>query len=168
MVRRMKVIFLDIDGVLNAHEYDPEVLSGQIRRDKVDLLNRILKVTGAKIVMSSAWRYLVHRGECSLKGPEWLLRSHGMLANRLIGVTRTDTQLIRGRYDGTQHWPADNERGQQISDWLVDNTVDAYVVIDDLDLGISGMHPFVHTDGTVGLTEVDAEKAINILGMSLP
>jgi hypothetical protein len=93
----IKLLFLDIDGVLNAHESDPDVLCGPIFRDKVRLLNRILRATDAKVVLSSAWRYIVHRGEATLQGMDWLLRSHGMLANRLIGVTRPDTMRVDDR-----------------------------------------------------------------------
>lgn len=64
----MKVIFLDIDGVLNSHEWDTETMCGQIHKDKVALLNGVLRVTEAKIVLSSAWRYIVYRGECNLRG----------------------------------------------------------------------------------------------------
>ena len=118
----MSILFLDIDGVLNTHENDPEVMCGQIHRDKVQLLNGVLRDTGARIVLSSAWRYIIYRNEATLMGLEWLLRSHGMIAGRLIDITRKDTMAIRGQYDGRAHWPMDNERGQQISDWL-DGTV---------------------------------------------
>lgn len=161
------ILFLDIDGVLNAHEFDAECLCGRIHREKVDRLNHVLRATGARVVLSSAWRYLVHRGEMNLKGMEWLLRSHGMLANRLAGITRLDTMVERPTYDGTpESWPLTNERGEQIREWLAINTAvePPYLVIDDLDLGIreSG-HPFVQTDGKVGLTEADADRAILML-----
>jgi hypothetical protein len=165
----MSILFLDVDGVLNDHAFDPEVMCGLIYCEKVRLLNHILRETGANVVLSSAWRYIVYRGECNLMGMEWLFRSHGMLANRLIGITREDTVLIRGKFDGNQHWPADGERGQQIKDWLSENRPPrppqhTYVVIDDLDLGISACgHPFVQTDGKIGLTEADADKAIALL-----
>lgn len=163
-------VFLDIDGVLNAHESDPEVLCGQIHKDKVQRLNRILRETGAMLVISSAWRYIIHRGESNLMGFEWLLRSHGVLAGRLCGITRKDT-MVRGAYSGDpKEWPQENERGRQISDWIVGEGWAAYgesgrhVVIDDLDLGITEAgHPFVMTDGKVGLTDADAERAIRLL-----
>ena len=164
----MKLIFLDIDGVLNAHEHDPEVLCGQIHRDKVQLLNGVLRATDARIVLSSAWRYLVLRGEMNLRGMEWLLRSHGLLADRFIGITRPDT-MERVVYNGESGtWPLCNERGQQITDWLKDNhgtPVDGYAVIDDLDLGISKAgHPFVETNGTIGMTKGCAEMLEMFLG----
>jgi hypothetical protein len=162
-----KFLFLDIDGVLNTHEFDPEILCGQIHRDKVALLNHVLRATDAKVVLSSAWRYIVHRGEANLQGMDWLLRSHGMLANRLIGVTRPDTMRVTTAYSGVPtSWPQVNERGQQISDWLADYTVPvlSYLAVDDLDLGITAAgHPLVLTDGMVGLTEADAARAIELL-----
>lgn len=161
------LLFLDVDGVLNAHEFDPEVLCGQIHTDKVQRLNRILRQTGAKVVLSSAWRYIVHRGEANLAGMDWLLRSHGMLADRLIGITRPDTMRASPAFDGDpQHWPVCNERGQQISDWFTAHgwPRKVYVVLDDLDLGIvAAGHPFVQTVGSIGLTDMDAERAIAIL-----
>jgi hypothetical protein len=163
----IKLLFLDVDGVLNRHEYDPDVLCGQIHRDKVALLNQILRATDAKVVLSSAWRYIVHRGEATLQGMDWLLRSHGMLANRLIGVTRPDTMRVEASYSGVPAtWPQVNERSQQISDLLASYTVPvlSYLAVDDLDLGITvAGHPLVLTDGTVGLTEADAARAIELL-----
>lgn len=159
-----RLLFLDVDGVLNAHEFDPEVMCGPIHRNKMELLNRVLRATDARIVLSSAWRYIIYRGEANLAGMDWLFRSHGMPANRLIGITREDT-MIRPPWDGSQPWPLSNERGQQIADWLVAHKPHGnYVVLDDLDPGISAAgHPFVRTDGRVGLTEADADRAIALL-----
>ena len=41
--------------------------------------------------------------------------------------------------------------------------IESYVVIDDEDDGISSRHPFVKTDGCIGLTEENARQAIAIL-----
>jgi hypothetical protein len=164
----MKYLFLDIDGVLNCHESDPEVLCGQIHKDKVALLNDVLRATEARVVLSSAWRYIVHRGEATLAGMDWLLRSHGVLAGRLVGITREDTMVRPAVYDGRREsWPVVDERGQQITDWLALNRVgyEGHAVVDDLDLGISAAgHPFVDTDGTVGLTRWEADALIRLLG----
>lgn len=101
----------------------------------------------------------------TIDGLDWLFRSHGVLANRIVSITREDA-IDRCEWDGTKEsWPLVNERGKQIADWLANHlNVDRYVVIDDMDLGISEAgHPFVHVDGTVGLTDRDAVKAIGIL-----
>lgn len=169
------IIFLDIDGVLNAHDFSDVAMSNTIDREKVAILNRILKETGARIVLSSAWRYIVHRGEANLDGMDWLLRSHGVMCGRLIGLTRPDT-MMPTTFDGTPClWPLENERGDQIWHWLTENKYNGtYVVIDDggedrvtkewTDLGIdAGMHPVVWTKGNVGLTQADADLAIAIL-----
>ncbi len=160
-----RLVFLDIDGCLNDHGFDPDVLCGRIDTDKVQRLNRILRATDAKIVLSSAWRYIIFRREATLSGMEWLLRSHGVLAGRLIGATWPDT-MRRVVYNGNPAtWPIANERGEQIATWLRLNPwYNAHVVIDDLDLGISAAgHPFVQTDGKIGLTDDDAERAIEML-----
>ena len=162
---KLKILFLDVDGVLNAHDYDPEVGCGCIYPDKMTLLNGVLRATGAKVVLSSAWRYIVHRGEATLAGMDWLLRSHGLLAGRLVGITRPDTMRESPNYTGVpSSWPVCDERGWQISDWLRDNPADAYAVVDDLDLGITAAgHPLVRTDGAVGMTKHDARRLVEIL-----
>lgn len=166
------VLFLDIDGVMNGHEpVCPNVVSGVIRSDCVKMLNFVLQHTNAQIVLSSAWRYIVYRNEMNLAGLSWLLRSHGIW-NRLVSVTRADTMRakilpnidkpaqLRGQF------PTENERGQQIADWLTGSGHKAaYAVVDDLDLGIRAAgHPFVQTDGTKGLLAKDVIDLIRILG----
>lgn len=162
----MKILFLDVDGVLNSHPpLDPEVMCGTFDRDKVARLNRVLRATGASIVLSSAWRYLVHRGAMNLVGLDWLLRSHGVMQGRLLCVTRKDT-MQRQPYGGDpEGWPIDDERGQQITEWLRKvGRLDAYAVVDDLDLGIRAAgHPFVQTVGSVGLTDGDAAELVGML-----
>jgi hypothetical protein len=64
----MKIIFLDIDGVLNRHILQNNGYCG-IEQPHVQALNYILaKVPEAKIVVSSAWRYMVHQQAMTLKG----------------------------------------------------------------------------------------------------
>jgi hypothetical protein len=155
----MKVLFLDVDGVLNRHDCDKVANCNPIHRNLVERLNWVLLTTGAKVVLSSAWRYMVHRGELNMSGLDWLLRSHGLAQDRLIGITKRDTMISRmtGFNGDPASWPAENERGQQITDWLIYNNPEVYAVVDDLDLGISAAgHPFVQTDGSVGLTWEDA------------
>lgn len=153
------VLFLDIDGVLNAHDFCPLARSGPIHRDKMDRLNWVLSGSGAVVVLSSAWRYIVHRGEATVAGIDWLLRSHGLHAGRLVGITRPDTLVSRVvTWDGSTVWPQTDERGSQIRDWLAAHPqYRRYAAVDDLDLGITAAGvPLVKTDGAVGLTDADA------------
>ena len=71
-------LFLDIDGVLNGHEWDDEAKSCNIRRECVARLNRVVASTGCKIVISSAWRYMIHCQQMSLTGFWYMLRTHGL------------------------------------------------------------------------------------------
>lgn len=55
----MKIIFLDVDGVLN-HSKTPDWRDGSIHvldMECVNQLRRVLDTTGAKIVVSSTWRF---------------------------------------------------------------------------------------------------------------
>ena len=166
----MLALFLDIDGVLNRHEeLDQNVMCGRLHPDKIERLNCILEQTGARIVLSSAWRYLVHRGEMTLTGLEWLLRSHGIHAKKLIGITRPDT-MMPSKWDGFDPWPQEDERGKQIADFLETFTgmvgvpCSGYAVLDDLDLGITDAgHPFVKIDGRKGMMDPDADRVIQLL-----
>lgn len=143
-----KLVFLDIDGVLNNHAFGEESQSSSLLPSCVHRLNRILMETGAKIVLSSAWRYMILGGAMTITGFDYLLRTHGVLHGRLIGHTPKDEAI--------------SDRGWQIQIWRWANGHEgAYVVLDDVDVG--DFHPFVKCDGEIGLTDDDAEKAIVIL-----
>ncbi len=152
----MKYLFLDIDGVLNGHEKQANGYCG-INPQCVDRLNRVITETDCRIVISSAWRYMIGEN-MRLVGFENLLLTHGLaVVGRIVGRTRDDRNL------SDKH-----ERGKQIRDWL-DSCHAAkgcrYAVVDDDDeVGIpeSG-HPFLQTDGNKGLTDADADTLIRLL-----
>lgn len=165
------LIFLDCDGVLNCHPpIHPEVVSAGICPERVKRFNTILDRANAQFVVSSAWRYLVHNGEMTATGLSWLLRTHGIWG-RMVGVTRADEQTMQLRSAGPKTpdewklWPKENERGRQILEWIDGNHhLGPYLVIDDLDLGISDCGlPFVQSHGKHGLTWSDVARAIRVL-----
>jgi HAD domain in Swiss Army Knife RNA repair proteins len=54
----MKIIFLDIDGVLNCRKTpNPRKLPYIVDRKLLKRLVRLIERTGAKVVLTSTWRY---------------------------------------------------------------------------------------------------------------
>lgn len=144
------LIFLDMDGVVNDHTQTESGFCGVLPRCAAQL-NRILRATDAEIVISSAWRYMIPEA-MNLKGFAYMLLTHGIdCKDRIIGLTCRDEELM--------------PRGQQIRHWRCENGgARPYVVLDDLDLGITAAgHPFVLTDGKIGLTYRNADRAIAML-----
>lgn len=159
------LVFLDMDGVLNGHDYNNFAKSSTILRGAVANLNRVLIETGAKIVLSSAWRYMLIGKAMSLRGFDYLLRTHGVVADRLIGATCADETRIAGPFIPILV-TALSVRGWQIQAWRrARGHRGPYAVIDDMDLCISSLHEghFVQTSGEIGLTDSDADAAIAIL-----
>jgi len=167
----MRLIFLDIDGVLNDHT---KLASGYcgIQQPQVEQFNRILDaVPDAMIVVSSAWRYMTFRGDMTLKGFEYLLLVHGVKAHeRVYAVTETDGAIEQE----PDHFDADawrvaglRCRNQQIRRVVNENRMrlQGYVVLDDLPLSVPN---FVQCEGTIGLRSGDADRAIEILLTSPP
>jgi predicted transcriptional regulator len=161
----MKVIFLDIDGVLNTGIYATHYFEickhfGLTRKEAKDwrhgmrdefgshfdprcvsLLKYIIEETGAKIVVSSTWRA---SGEETMK-LMWEMRD---LPGEVIGVT----PLLN------------TARGEEIEAYLKENETDAYVIIDDdTDMLPEQKSNFVQTDGEYGITLKDANRIIEIL-----
>ena len=142
----MKVIFLDIDGVMNSVQ---DGYSFTIETDKhFRLLKRIVDETGAKLVLSSTWRHF----DCDVDVVENRLADFGM---KLIGVT---PWLVDSHID--------IQRGDEIRSWLQDceEEIESFVILDD----DSDMREFtdtnlVQTDCRIGLTEKDVGRAIAIL-----
>ena len=56
---KIKVIFLDVDGVLNSDRTARRTQSGYTFVDNRQMKNlkHIINMTGAKVVLSSDWRY---------------------------------------------------------------------------------------------------------------
>lgn len=157
------LVFLDVDGVLNDHTPQENGYCG-IEPKLASRLNRVLRLSGAEIVVSSAWRYMMFDRQMTPRGFGNMLATHGIDAiDRIAGFTGRDTMIPN---EAGQLVPKPNERGELIAWWLKrhDRPERRYVVIDDLDLGITEAgHPFVQTNGKIGLTVADADRAIEIL-----
>lgn len=110
----MKVIFLDVDGVLNSDEYLNSVIgtnvtgiAREVDIEKVRLLKQAVNKTGAKIVMTSSIR-LSKMGR-DLKE---ILQREGMLVDA--------TPFIN------------EERGREIKAWMkINGGVENFVILDD-------------------------------------
>lgn len=152
----MKVLFLDVDGVLNGHYFDREAQSSDIKPSCVAVLNRVLMTTGCSLVISSAWRYMILGGDVTVRGFEYLLRTHGVrCVGGVIGHTRKDT----GVGDHA-------ERSTQIREWLAEHPdVERWAVVDDMSEEYFPGMPFVRTDGQIGLEEKHGEALIALLGV---
>lgn len=158
----MKIVFLDIDGVLNSEEffiertqdcrydnyraagYSPKMSRNLCSLDSVAIanLNYIISQTGAKIVVSSTWR-------CD---DPWL--------QELFAVVGIPSYIGITPYHIARH------RGTEIKQWLDKHPeVENYVILDDdNDMLDSQLDNFVQTDAYKrGLSLVNAEQAIKIL-----
>ena len=154
----IKVIFLDIDGVLNSEHYLAEHSTRGVAIDpsRLELLRKIVFSTDARIVLTSSWRE-----HWSIVG--FLCDDIGKEINRIFheaGMYIYDKtpSRIRNRYE-------------EILMWLEEHpTVKNYVVIDDEPYAEGALRDrFVLTCGLCdrkGLDESDAEKAIVILNSS--
>ncbi len=119
----MKVIFLDIDGVLvtrNSIKYQylnfPDDTNIHFSKKAVKNLNKLVRLTKAKIVISSTWR-LFH----SLEELQNIFKEQ-KIKGEIISTTSVEKATIE----------EDIPRGQKITDWLKEhNNIEQYVIIDD-------------------------------------
>lgn len=146
------VIFLDIDGVLNGHQFSEYAESCLIDTACVAEFNQLLRDTGAGYVVSSAWRYMIHGDAMTPRGFEYMLRTHGVMAGRMLCYTASDEAVSAGRESQIRHWMTRYGYGRP------------YVAIDDLKLtGIQA----VRTDSKRGLTwmeRIQAELVLRVQG----
>jgi len=155
----MKIIFLDVDGVLNSSNFFIETKEAkkglsQIERN-IDVrtlphLKQIIEETGAKVVISSTWRG-GHPDFPLYVDLINILKDNGA---DVIGITPPKSE-------------SGHERGNEIRDWLsAHDDVEAFVILDDdCDMCEFTDTHLVRTawfDG-YGLSEKHAKKAIKIL-----
>ena len=174
----MKVLFLDIDGVLNSENWFGyrlyciknnmfnEVINFVNTNDErikhklsmiddraIANLNRIIEETGCKVVLSSSWRSYV---EAENTLTEYLLKLKGFKYELYDVTPRLWCNAVSIR------------RGEEIQLWMnkesEKNDIESFVILDDdSDMLPEQMNNFIHVDGQVGLTDRDVFTAIEIL-----
>jgi hypothetical protein len=157
-----KVIFLDIDGVLNVDFPEHDKYGRLFHPHFENNLRKIVNETGAKIVISSSWR---SNGLLTMR-EMWKDRN---LPGEVVGITKY--------LGGDKNLPFYErlERGNEIQEYLNSHPIIVnYVIIDDDgDMLLSQLSNFVQTsensdhpdciDIGYGLTDICTDKAIQIL-----
>lgn len=166
----MKIIFLDIDGVLNVIGQGHDQYGQIFHKEFVENLRYIIEQTNAKIVLSSTWRF---KGIDVIK-QMWIDRN---LPGEVIDITIDSFDLIE---EGLFSDFDEVKRGNEIQRWIDDNiyNIESYVIIDDdTDMLPNQINRFVQTSCNInhidcvdigyGLTKICANKAIRILEWNL-
>lgn len=148
----IKVLFLDIDGVLNTDRQQwhcqmncitpIDEFGYEFDHKAVDNLATILEETCAEIVISSSWKFL---------GLQTLQK---MWEDRKLPGTILDIT------------PDGKSKGWEINEWLMEceSQVNRYAIIDDEnDILPKQLNHFVQTNSQFGITCKDAERVITIL-----
>jgi hypothetical protein len=153
-----KIIFLDVDGVLNSDAtWKGPHADGltTLCPDMCDRLARIVRETQATVVLSSTWR--LHPNEPMEKLRAWLLKREVVIHSMTPDLT-----VQCGWGESTRF-----RRGDEIDQWLLDHPEfedPNILILDDYpEFNAWQMPFFVNTDEEVGLTDELADKAIEIL-----
>ena len=157
----MKLLFLDVDGVLNCITTKDQcgIYMG-IEDAKVKILKEIIDETGATIVLSSDWKYGWHKETANKVFQE---ETANYLDNKL---KKQNLKIVDRTYEYYV-----SERGKGIKEFLnlmkrKNVEVENFVILDDriFDFEKEGLlEHFVHTDFKTGLNEERKKKAIEIL-----
>ena len=156
----MKIVFLDIDGVLNSYRTTVKTPEGcvGISDTLCKRLRKLIDVAGdsedeVKVVLTSSWKYM----DSSDEDYKYMISKLKKVKAEPIGITKEpDNNSLK--------------RGQGILGYLAEHEdVFQYVILDDYMFDITNdlSRHLVLTDECVGLTDSDVETAINILNGEL-
>ena len=142
----MKIIFCDIDGVLNseyyARKHDDRF---EIEERKVKNLKKIVDATGAEVVIVSHLN--------SFMGFQFDKERIEMIRN--YGVFPIESLTINDFFVSKE---------EMVKRWVIDNDVDKYVIIDDHEDNYETLlNHLVAVKGKHGLTNTHIKEAIKIL-----
>ena len=144
----MRVLFLDIDGVLNRTGYAPSAsvgLRSWIEPDLARRLDDVIRQTGARIVLSSDWRH----------GRDLETLQAELLAAGIESPLDGTTPLLGGpRWNEIQTWMTAHEIG-----------ADSIAIIDDFHDMAPLAHRFVRVPPLNGL---DADAASQLVALLAP
>jgi hypothetical protein len=143
MAESKRVIFLDVDGVLNRIS-DHKNCMFPLNDECLKNLKSIIDRTGCKIVLSSAWRNWIEA--------EKVLKRAFLKLNIPLWISKTPEIPMR-------------LRKEEISTWIIENGFNGNLcIIDDLiEADVFCGKFFVRTHDRDGLTSEDAERVIQIL-----
>lgn len=150
----MKVLFLDVDGVLNRC-----ALSNQgLETDKCDLLADLCRTTGCKVVVSSMWR----------KYPLCMERLLAMFASRGIAFAG-QTPVLTSVTPNSLIILSSVPRREEIQAWLKDHPeVTHYAIVDDDTDADNGAGRYVRTRSNDGLQPKHVEAITELLSLRVP
>lgn len=159
MADRERVLFLDVDGVLNNEGVFSDRRFGVAPLDHlcVGRLHDVVRKTGCKIVLSSSWRD-VPRLESRLAAADVFSCFVGLMNDR----------IECRHHDLSTKWLGGDDylgRGSEIAEWLSRHPeVTTYAIVDDdSDMLPEQMPFFVQTSFDTGLTDEHAERLVAIL-----
>lgn len=161
----MNIIFLDIDGVICTA--NTKYLYFDLKA--VGRLNKIISITDADIVVTSSWRANV----TGLEKLKDIFRINGAIygtnpfavdaitvpIEKIIGMTPCGVRI-----KGTNH--ISHDRSDEIKSWIRSNKFKGkYIVLDDEDHDLGDLEDhLIITDSLIGLSDLDVDKALQILG----
>lgn len=162
----MKLIFLDIDGVLNSSSWNEahpeEIHEGRlIDKEKVKLLSKLVQETQAKIVLHSGWRF-------------WFNENMTPLRREALYFVKLLEEQSLSLYDKTPDLTTEEIRASkkfslvkasEILEWLKQHEeIDNYIVLEDLELHNKEIELHqIKTDASEGLTDENVAHAIRFL-----
>ena len=153
----MKIIFLDVDGVLNTSRTQRRLACSNeftfVDTRKVLRLRDIVERTGAKLVLSSTWRLGAM--------PDAFYLEREALRELAAEFRRVRCPLW---FDVTPYLPR-AKRWQEINAWLMNHDTDDFIILDDVRVELNPFEDkLVLTDPREGLTKERAELAVQMLG----
>ena len=166
-MKRNRIIFLDIDGVLNSNfwndSHQREISDGiLVDAEKVKLLSMLVKRTNAAIILHSGWKYWFDQDLKPLR-PEaehlaMLLKKEDLLLGGITPNHATEEIQKNKKFSLV--------KAGEILAWLAEHEdVENWIVLDDLDLHSKEieMHQ-IKTNPNIGLTMDDVDQAEKMLG----
>lgn len=162
----MKIIFLDVDGVLNSEVWNQkhkiETENGfLIDEETIKLLSHFIKTSGAKIVLHSGWRFWFDKNFSPIRKESEnfknLLDKNGLSFYDFTPDLTTEEIRKNGKFSLS--------KPKEILLWLNNHSdISNWVVIDDIVLNNKTIQKHqVAPDSKIGLTLADIEKAIKLL-----
>lgn len=159
----MKIIFLDIDGPISWGTWDQGTtkIVGGISipypwvQEECDSLTKIIRETGAKIVISSDWKRYYTIPEF-----EEIFKFYG-IPNVIIGTTSSDKAKMSSS--------SAMDRAYQITKWVIElkKDIESWIAIDDYGIGewfeeMSKDYPFITKDNAIQTVGDHSETQITI------